>query len=57
MNKKKLQLKYDKLLKDFDEGHRKLKSIKQEMVEVRKQIVSAPIEYEERVDEIALKRQ
>ena len=55
MSKKHLQKRYEKLLKDYQDGHTKLESLKKEMVEIRKQIKAAPELSEERPDEILLK--
>jgi uncharacterized protein involved in exopolysaccharide biosynthesis len=53
--KQTLQKKYDKLLKEFEDGHRRLKQVKMEMVNLRRQIKEAPNLSEERIDEILLK--
>lgn len=57
MTKKQKQAKYEKLLKSFDEGHRKLKHIKQEMVILRKEIDSMPTIVEVRPDELLMKHE
>jgi hypothetical protein len=53
--KQTLQKKYDKLLQEFEDGHRRLKQVKMEMVNLRRQIKEAPNLSEERPDEILLK--
>jgi hypothetical protein len=55
MKKSQLQKKYYKLLKEFTEGHRRLKQVKMEMVKLRQQIKEAPSLSEERPDELYLK--
>ena len=53
--KDRLVLKLEKLLKEFEDGHRKLKYIKLEMVKLRKEIKETPNLSEERPDEELMK--
>lgn len=55
MTKKQAQAKYEKMLKDFDEGHRKLKKLKEEMRLLRIKIQGMPNLTEERPDELIMK--
>ena len=55
MTKKQKEAKYQKMLAAFDEGHRKLKHLKQDMVKLRAEIEKMPVITEERLDEINLK--
>ena len=55
MTKKQKQAQYNKMLKDFDEGHRRLKHLKQKMVKLRAEISAMPNLSEERPDELELK--
>lgn len=56
MTKKQKIQKYEKLLKEFTDGHSRLKRIKMEMVKLRVEIKSMPNLTEERPDEIELKQ-
>lgn len=53
--KLKLQREYQKLLKEYDEGHRKLKHAKQRMAEIRRMVNVIEIIVDERPDENNLK--
>ncbi len=55
MTRKQKEAKYQKMLAAFDEGHRKLKHLKQDMVKLRNEINQMPVIIDERPDEINLK--
>lgn len=55
MTDQKLQDEYYTLLKEFEEGNRRMKRIKQRMVQIRKTIKIHPKIVDDRPDELILK--
>lgn len=55
MSKVKKEAEYQKLLKQFEDGHRKLKGVKQRMAQLRAEINRMPTIVDERLDELLLK--
>lgn len=52
MTRKQKEAKYLKMLQAFEDGHRKLKQLKTDMVKLRNEIKSMPVIIDERPDEM-----
>lgn len=55
MSKQEKQAKYDRMLDEFDKGHRYLKRLKQKMIRLQTEIGHMKTIVDERPDEISMK--
>lgn len=55
MSKQEKQAKYDRMLQEFDSGHRYLKRLKQRMIKLQTEIGQMKTFVDERPDELSMK--